>query len=85
MIRVSEGCIFYSDSSDLVFDLEGSESLMIEHFRGLSAIKEEVSVKEVGEGGHYNEEDCNRIVKLALLFERLKVCVTKVTNTSSLD
>ena len=46
-LETSNSSIFFSDPSDLVFNLESSESLMVQHFPNLSSIKPEVSMREV--------------------------------------
>ena len=54
---------------DFVFELECSESLMIEHFTDLTSIETEVSVGEVNEGYYPNEDEQPWVVSLALRFK----------------
>ena len=58
-----------SNLADLILDLEGSESLVVEYLANLSAIESEVSMAEVSECDNANEENHPRVVSLALLFE----------------
>jgi hypothetical protein len=57
--------------SDFVFDLICSESLMIEDLTHFAAVEPEVSVAEVDEADDSEEKQQVRVVKLALVFERI--------------
>ena len=58
-----------SDFSNLVLNLEGGESLMVEDLPDLSAIESEMSVAEVNERYNTNKEEQPRVISSSLLFE----------------
>ena len=43
--------------TDLVFDLQGSESLMVEHLADVSSVEVEVRVREMHEGDSSDEDE----------------------------
>ena len=55
--------------SNLVFELESHESLMVENFARLSSVEAEMSMAEVHEGDNAGKQNHPRVVSLALLFE----------------
>ena len=55
-----------SASTDLILELQGSESLMVEHLTDVSSVEVEVSMTEVNEGNTSNEQDEPRVVSLTL-------------------
>ena len=65
------GAISFSKSSDLILDLEGSESLMVEHLANLSAVESEVRVHEVDERNSAHEDQQPGVVSLSLGVKRI--------------
>ncbi len=60
-----------SDLSDFVFDLESSESLMIEDFSCLLATESEMCVREMDEADDSYKEKQPGVVSLTLFFKGL--------------
>ena len=58
-----------SDLANLVLDLEGSESLVVEDLASLPAVESEVSVAEVSENNNGCEQKHPRVISLTLLLE----------------
>jgi hypothetical protein len=58
-------------SLDLIFELEGSKALMVEHFGDLSPVESEVAVGEVNERVDGAEKHQVGVVSLTLGLERI--------------